>query len=171
MSVCVRALLTHLSHRRPGTGTTFMSHCVDPFHVFVVVMMVSMVALLPSLLFMCVSFILTSSSRCRLSLQDISQTSASIDEKNNSILTFISYIGCGISAIFSAATLLTYIAFEWVHRSIAARPLQLPVPGYRLSSSMFSINDVIVTLVTKASQSVKAELHKVLEDSLDFHHL
>lgn len=87
---------------------------------------------------------LHSCSRCRLSLKDISQTSPSIDEKNNNILTFISYIGCGISAIFSAATLLTYIAFEWVHRSAAVWTLQLPVPGYRLSSSMFSINDVTV---------------------------
>lgn len=35
-----------------------------------------------------------------------------IDPKNNWILTFITYVGCGISSIFSAATLLTYIAFE-----------------------------------------------------------
>lgn len=45
-------------------------------------------------------------------LQDISGASPHIDAKNNKILTFITYIGCGISAIFSAATLLTYIAFE-----------------------------------------------------------
>lgn len=48
----------------------------------------------------------------RLCLQDISGHASQIDSKNNRILTFITYIGCGISAIFSAATLLTYIAFE-----------------------------------------------------------
>lgn len=50
---------------------------------------------------------------CRC-LQDISGASATLSAKDNQILTFITYIGCGISAIFSAATLLTYIAFEWV---------------------------------------------------------
>jgi G protein-coupled receptor 126 len=45
-------------------------------------------------------------------VKDISGSAAQIDEKNTKILTFITYIGCGISAIFSAATLLTYIAFE-----------------------------------------------------------
>lgn len=47
-----------------------------------------------------------------LRLQDVSGVSPHIDPKNNKILTFITYIGCGVSAIFSAATLLTYIAFE-----------------------------------------------------------
>lgn len=46
------------------------------------------------------------------SVQDVSGVSPYIDPKNNKILTFITYIGCGISSIFSAATLLTYIAFE-----------------------------------------------------------
>lgn len=45
-------------------------------------------------------------------LQDVSQTSSQIDPKNKKILTFLSYIGCGVSAICAAATLLTYIAFE-----------------------------------------------------------
>lgn len=38
--------------------------------------------------------------------------SPSIDQENTKILTFITYVGCGISSVFSAATLLTYIAFE-----------------------------------------------------------
>lgn len=46
------------------------------------------------------------------SLQDVYGVSPYIDPKNNRILTFITYVGCGISSIFSAATLLTYIAFE-----------------------------------------------------------
>lgn len=46
--------------------------------------------------------------------QDISGTAAQIDYQNTRVLTFITYIGCGVSAIFSAATLLTYITFEWV---------------------------------------------------------
>ncbi|XP_036066432.1 adhesion G-protein coupled receptor G6 isoform X2 [Oryzias melastigma] len=45
-------------------------------------------------------------------LMDVSQTSSQIDPKNKKILTFLSYIGCGVSAICAAATLLTYIAFE-----------------------------------------------------------
>lgn len=36
------------------------------------------------------------------------------DKLQGTILTFITYIGCGISAIFLAITLLTYLAFEWV---------------------------------------------------------
>lgn len=44
--------------------------------------------------------------------QDVSGAAPHIDQRNTRILTFITYIGCGISAIFSAATLLTYIAFE-----------------------------------------------------------
>ena len=44
--------------------------------------------------------------------QDISGAAPQIDQRNTKILTFITYIGCGVSAIFSAATLLTYIAFE-----------------------------------------------------------
>ncbi|KAK1795954.1 hypothetical protein P4O66_008849 [Electrophorus voltai] len=45
-------------------------------------------------------------------LMDISGAAAQIDEKNTKILTFITYIGCGISAIFTAVTILTYIAFD-----------------------------------------------------------
>lgn len=57
----------------------------------------------------CVHELLVLLCRC---LQDISGASATLSAKDNQILTFITYIGCGISAIFSAATLLTYIAFE-----------------------------------------------------------
>lgn len=51
--------------------------------------------------------------RCSISpsVQDANKDQA-IDQKNKKILTFITYVGCGISSIFSAATLLTYIAFE-----------------------------------------------------------
>lgn len=51
---------------------------------------------------------------CALSfwVQDISGVSPHIDRRNNRILTFITFIGCGVSAIFSAATLLTYAAFQ-----------------------------------------------------------
>ncbi|XP_035764864.1 adhesion G-protein coupled receptor G6 isoform X2 [Neolamprologus brichardi] len=71
-------------------------------------------------------------------LLDISQTSASIDEKNNNILTFISYIGCGISAIFSAATLLTYIAFEKLRRDYPSKILM------NLSTSLLFLNMVFL---------------------------
>ncbi|XP_030578077.1 adhesion G-protein coupled receptor G6 [Archocentrus centrarchus] len=71
-------------------------------------------------------------------LMDISRTSASIDDKNNSILTFISYIGCGISAIFCAATLLTYIAFEKLRRDYPSKILM------NLSTSLLFLNMVFL---------------------------
>ncbi|XP_019740343.1 adhesion G-protein coupled receptor G4 isoform X2 [Hippocampus comes] len=45
------------------------------------------------------------------------------DRKQAQILTFITYIGCGISAIFLAATLLTYLSFEKLLRDIPAKIL------------------------------------------------
>ncbi|XP_058468948.1 adhesion G-protein coupled receptor G6 isoform X9 [Solea solea] len=67
-------------------------------------------------------------------LMDISGVSAHIDSKNNKILTFITYIGCGVSAIFSAATLLTYVAFEKIRRDYPSKILM------NLSSSLLFLN-------------------------------
>ncbi|XP_046877390.1 adhesion G-protein coupled receptor G6 isoform X1 [Hypomesus transpacificus] len=67
-------------------------------------------------------------------LMDISGAAALIDEKNTKILTFITYIGCGISAIFSAATLLTYIAFEKLRRDYPSKILM------NLSTSLLFLN-------------------------------
>lgn len=71
-------------------------------------------------------------------LMDISGASPSIDRKNNKILTFITYIGCGISAIFSAATLLTYIAFEKLRRDYPSKILM------NLSTSLLFLNMVFL---------------------------
>uniref|UniRef100_A0A3Q1EPL0 Adhesion G-protein coupled receptor G6 n=1 Tax=Acanthochromis polyacanthus TaxID=80966 RepID=A0A3Q1EPL0_9TELE len=65
-------------------------------------------------------------------------SSPSIDQKNNKILTFITYIGCGISAIFSAATLLTYIAFEKLRRDYPSKILM------NLSTSLLFLNMVFL---------------------------
>ncbi|XP_034718260.1 adhesion G-protein coupled receptor G2 [Etheostoma cragini] len=46
-----------------------------------------------------------------------------IDHHQAQILTFITYIGCGISAIFLALTLLTYLLFEKLLRDIPAKIL------------------------------------------------
>ncbi|XP_069552529.1 adhesion G-protein coupled receptor G2-like [Brachyistius frenatus] len=46
-----------------------------------------------------------------------------IDPKHAQILTFITYIGCGISAIFLSVTLLTYLLFEKLLRDIPAKIL------------------------------------------------
>ncbi|XP_041670676.1 uncharacterized threonine-rich GPI-anchored glycoprotein PJ4664.02 [Cheilinus undulatus] len=46
-----------------------------------------------------------------------------IDRQHAQILTFITYIGCGISAIFLAVTLLTYLSFEKLLRDIPAKIL------------------------------------------------
>ncbi|XP_043106841.1 adhesion G-protein coupled receptor G2 [Puntigrus tetrazona] len=54
-------------------------------------------------------------------LLDISKTP--IDETNSKILTFITYIGCGISAIFLSITLLTYLAFGKLRKDIPSKIL------------------------------------------------
>uniref|UniRef100_A0A4W5P1C7 Adhesion G-protein coupled receptor G6 n=1 Tax=Hucho hucho TaxID=62062 RepID=A0A4W5P1C7_9TELE len=71
-------------------------------------------------------------------LMDISGSTAKIDEKNTKILTFITYIGCGISAIFSAVTLLTYIAFEKLRRDYPSKILM------NLSTSLLFLNMVFL---------------------------
>uniref|UniRef100_G3PJY0 Adhesion G-protein coupled receptor G6 n=1 Tax=Gasterosteus aculeatus aculeatus TaxID=481459 RepID=G3PJY0_GASAC len=71
-------------------------------------------------------------------LMDISRASPHIDQENNRILTFISYVGCGISAIFSAATLLTYVAFEKLRRDYPSKILM------NLSTSLLCLNMVFL---------------------------
>ncbi|XP_029384835.1 adhesion G-protein coupled receptor G2 isoform X2 [Echeneis naucrates] len=46
-----------------------------------------------------------------------------IDPQHAQALTFISYIGCGISAIFLGVTLLTYLSFQKLLREIPAKIL------------------------------------------------
>ncbi|KAM9337150.1 adhesion G-protein coupled receptor G2 [Symphorus nematophorus] len=45
------------------------------------------------------------------------------DSQHAQVLTFITYIGCGISAIFLAVTVLTYLSFEKLLRDIPAKIL------------------------------------------------
>ncbi|KAM4693691.1 adhesion G-protein coupled receptor G6 isoform 2-T2 [Discoglossus pictus] len=67
-------------------------------------------------------------------LMDLQRTGTLIDEKNAKILTFITYIGCGISAISTAATLLTYIAFEKIRRDYPSKILM------NLSTALLFLN-------------------------------
>ncbi|XP_061569553.1 adhesion G-protein coupled receptor G2-like [Cololabis saira] len=46
-----------------------------------------------------------------------------VDRQHAQILTFITYIGCGVSAIFLAVTLLTYLSFPKLMRDIPAKIL------------------------------------------------
>uniref|UniRef100_A0A3Q2E6S0 Adhesion G protein-coupled receptor G6 n=1 Tax=Cyprinodon variegatus TaxID=28743 RepID=A0A3Q2E6S0_CYPVA len=71
-------------------------------------------------------------------LMDISQSSIRMDPENKRVLTFLSYIGCGISAICSAATLLTYIAFEKLRRDYPSKILM------NLSTSLLFLNIVFL---------------------------
>ncbi|XP_048841640.1 adhesion G-protein coupled receptor G6 isoform X2 [Brienomyrus brachyistius] len=71
-------------------------------------------------------------------LMDISRSSELLSDKNNKALTFISYIGCGISAICSAATLFTYIAFEKLRRDYPSKILM------NLSTSLLLLNMVFI---------------------------
>ncbi|KAL8186588.1 UNVERIFIED_CONTAM: hypothetical protein K2H54_074347 [Gekko kuhli] len=70
--------------------------------------------------------------------QDLTGTVAKIDAENTKVLTFITYIGCGISAIFSAATLLTYIAFEKLRRDYPSKILM------NLSTALLCLNLVFL---------------------------
>ncbi|KAM6279532.1 adhesion G-protein coupled receptor G6 isoform 1-T1 [Porphyrio hochstetteri] len=67
-------------------------------------------------------------------LMDLQRTVTQIDQQNTKVLTFITYIGCGISAIFSAATLLTYIAFEKLRRDYPSKILM------NLSTALLFLN-------------------------------
>ncbi|XP_065787322.1 adhesion G-protein coupled receptor G6 isoform X4 [Muntiacus reevesi] len=67
-------------------------------------------------------------------LMDLQGTASQLDAKNTKVLTFISYIGCGISAIFSAATLLTYVAFEKLRRDYPSKILM------NLSTALLFLN-------------------------------
>ncbi|TRY89602.1 hypothetical protein DNTS_017781, partial [Danionella cerebrum] len=55
-------------------------------------------------------------------LLDISQQGIS-DHLQETILTFISFIGCGVSAIFISVTLITYLAFEKIRHDIPSKIL------------------------------------------------
>ncbi|KAM7027664.1 adhesion G-protein coupled receptor G6 [Passerculus sandwichensis] len=67
-------------------------------------------------------------------LMDLQRAVMQIDPQNTKVLTFITYIGCGISAIFSAATLLTYIAFEKLRRDYPSKILM------NLSTALLFLN-------------------------------
>lgn len=67
-------------------------------------------------------------------LMDLQRSQQSIDPQNTKILTFITYIGCGISAICTAATLLTYIAFEKIRRDYPSKILM------NLSTALLFLN-------------------------------
>ncbi|KAK1903647.1 Adhesion G-protein coupled receptor G4 [Dissostichus eleginoides] len=54
-------------------------------------------------------------------LLDVSRTP--IGEADSQILTVISYLGCGISAIFLGITLLTYLSFEKLRRDYPSKIL------------------------------------------------
>nr|XP_033805806.1 adhesion G-protein coupled receptor G2 [Geotrypetes seraphini]XP_033805807.1 adhesion G-protein coupled receptor G2 [Geotrypetes seraphini] len=56
-------------------------------------------------------------------LLDLSRNSNSIPPEHVLILTFITYIGCGLSAIFLSVTLVTYIAFEKIRRDYPSKIL------------------------------------------------
>ncbi|XP_049610927.1 adhesion G-protein coupled receptor G2 isoform X2 [Syngnathus scovelli] len=65
-------------------------------------------------------------------LLDVSR--APISEADSHILTIISYIGCGISAIFLGITLLTYLAFEKLRRDYPSKIL------INLSAALLGLN-------------------------------
>ncbi|XP_075872207.1 adhesion G-protein coupled receptor G2-like [Nelusetta ayraudi] len=70
-------------------------------------------------------------------LLDLSRDNQS-DPQQMLILSFITYIGCGISAVFLSVTLLTYLSFEMLLRDIPAKIL------LQLCSSLLLLNLVFL---------------------------
>ncbi|XP_043914446.1 adhesion G-protein coupled receptor G6 isoform X2 [Protopterus annectens] len=71
-------------------------------------------------------------------LMDIQGSSQNIGSENEKALTFITYIGCGLSAICSATTVLTYIAFEKLRRDYPSKILM------NLSTAIMFLNLVFL---------------------------
>ncbi|CAG5896221.1 unnamed protein product [Menidia menidia] len=63
-----------------------------------------------------------------------------LDPVNNQILTYITYIGCGISSVFLAFTLLTYFLFEKLLRDIPAKILVQLCISLLLLNLVFLLN-------------------------------
>ncbi|KAK3515717.1 hypothetical protein QTP70_029926 [Hemibagrus guttatus] len=70
-------------------------------------------------------------------LMDISRE-VMTNKLQGTILTFITYIGCGISAIFLAITLLTYLAFDKIRKDIPSKIL------IQLCLALFLLNMVFL---------------------------
>uniref|UniRef100_UPI00398E45F5 adhesion G-protein coupled receptor G2-like isoform X22 n=1 Tax=Pristiophorus japonicus TaxID=55135 RepID=UPI00398E45F5 len=68
-----------------------------------------------------------------------------IDPINARILTFITYIGCGLSSIFLAITLVTYLAFEKLRRDYPAKILINLCTALLLLNMVFLIDAWIST--------------------------
>lgn len=84
--------------------------------------------------------------------QDISQQGVT-DRMQATILTFISYIGCGVSAIFLSVTLLTYLSFEWVRFSFSV-PLAPKIKQIKHSCSLKTFYDASYILYNCNQQDV-----------------
>ncbi|XP_060717568.1 adhesion G-protein coupled receptor G2 isoform X2 [Tachysurus vachellii] len=70
-------------------------------------------------------------------LMDISRGGVT-DKLQGTILTFITFIGCGLSAIFLAITLLTYLAFDKIRKDIPSKIL------IQLCFALFLLNMVFL---------------------------
>ncbi|MED6271295.1 hypothetical protein CHARACLAT_018804 [Characodon lateralis] len=67
------------------------------------------------------------------------------DPQQATILTFITYIGCGISAVFLAITLITYLLFEKLLRDIPAKILVQLCFSLLLLNLVFLLNGWLST--------------------------
>ncbi|XP_076999458.1 adhesion G-protein coupled receptor G6 isoform X2 [Tamandua tetradactyla] len=67
-------------------------------------------------------------------LMDLQGSASQMTAWDSRALTFITYVGCGLSAIFAAATLLTYIAFEKLRRDYPSKILM------NLSAALLFLN-------------------------------
>ncbi|XP_037550295.1 adhesion G-protein coupled receptor G2 [Nematolebias whitei] len=67
------------------------------------------------------------------------------DQKQEQILTFITYVGCGISCIFLALTLVTYLLFKKLLRDIPAKILVQLCMSILLLNLVFLMNGWLST--------------------------
>uniref|UniRef100_A0A8C4XBS8 Adhesion G protein-coupled receptor G4b n=1 Tax=Erpetoichthys calabaricus TaxID=27687 RepID=A0A8C4XBS8_ERPCA len=71
-------------------------------------------------------------------LMDLSRSP--IDERDDRILTMITYIGCGLSSIFLGVTLVTYIAFGKLRRDYPSKILMNLSTALLLLNLVFLVN-------------------------------
>ncbi|XP_071074792.1 adhesion G-protein coupled receptor G6 isoform X1 [Dasypus novemcinctus] len=93
-------------------------------------------------------------------LMDLQGSAPQLDSGNSRALTFVSYVGCGLSAICAAATLLTYVAFEKLRRDYPSKILMNLSTALLLLNLLFLLDGWLASFqVEELCTAVAALLH------------
>ncbi|XP_037699146.1 adhesion G-protein coupled receptor G6 isoform X2 [Choloepus didactylus] len=93
-------------------------------------------------------------------LMDLQGATPQMDTRHTRVLTFISYVGCGVSAIFAAVTLLTYVAFEKLRRDYPSKILMNLSTALLFLNLLFLLDGWVTSLqVEGLCTAVAALLH------------